>query len=199
MWKYGVHTEVFVRIIERLAEALTPVQATRQCILLLDCMGAHYAPPVLRAAHDRAIWLAFVPASLTWLLQVLDTHGFAQFKERLRELISLARMGTPSGVVPMPEWIGIICTTIREVFEGRDWTSAFLENGFCLCLDCVRPRIWAHIGEHVCAVSTDRPSAHQLGLVFPSNRSAPCSADLFPPLGPPPVRVRRRIVIRGLG
>jgi hypothetical protein len=34
--------------------------------------------------------------STTWLLQVLGTHGVAQFKERLKELASHARTGTLS-------------------------------------------------------------------------------------------------------
>lgn len=196
-----VNTAVFVKIIERLGEALASLHATHQCIVLLDCMGAHYAYPVLRAARRCGLWLAFVPASLTWLVQVLDTHAFAQFKEYLRDHYLRARMDAPNGTVPIPAWVGVICKGIQDVLEVREWAGAFDENGFGRALDIVRPRIWAHIGGAVAAVSTEVPAPDQLGLVFPTGRSFPSVEDLFhfaagAAAGALPVR--RRITLVGL-
>ena len=176
-----VNGDVFAKVIERIAETLQPLKATHQCILMLDCMGAHFVPPVLRAARAGGLWLLFIPANLTWLLQVLDTHCFARFKECIRDLFSRARAASPNGTVTIASWIKVICDAIRTAVNGIAWGPAFDANGFALTFDSVRQHIWDHIGGPVAAVCAERPTAEQLLLVFPRGRQPlPPSVELFP-------------------
>ena len=52
----------------------------RQPILLLDVCSAHLGPSFLASCVRWKIWVVFVPARLTWLLQPADTHCFALLK-----------------------------------------------------------------------------------------------------------------------
>ena len=195
-----VNGPIFCKIIERIAETLAPFRETRQCILMLDCLAAHYTSPVLRAAWAGGLWVTFVPANLTWLLQVLDTHCFSRYKEYLRDIFSRARASTPNGIVPIVSWISLICDTIRGVLEATEWGPAFDANGFSPSVAGVRQRIWDHIGDPIVAVCAGRPTVEQLRLVFPGGkRPLPLLAELFPPPAPPggaalaaPVRRLRR-------
>ena len=62
---------------------LGALTATHQVVLLLDTASAHICPKFLRAASRKGIVVQYIPAKLTWLLQPLDTHVFARFKQFL--------------------------------------------------------------------------------------------------------------------
>ncbi len=61
----------------------------------MDALAAHIAEPVLRAASDAGIWVIFVPAGMTHLLQPLDTDVFAAYKRRLRQIYAEHRVDSP--------------------------------------------------------------------------------------------------------
>jgi hypothetical protein len=174
-----VNSAIFDKVMQRLVEALEPFRATRQCVVTMDVFAPHFDRPVLRTALSGGLWLCFIPANMTWLLQVLDTHIFAKYKEHLRDLFCKARV---EGAVSVVTWIRIICETIVSVLQGQDWGPCFARNGFS-GLEFVRPTILQHIGLALDAViiTAERPSWEQLRCVFPSSRFPPAYYDLFPP------------------
>ena len=176
-----VNSRIFKRVVERIAEALEPYKATHQAILQLDVFAPHYDIGVLKAAASSGLWVSFIPAKLTWLLQVLDVFTFAKYKEHLRSLFAKERSLAPNGEVSILSWIRIICDTIQSVLHGSSWGPCFERNGFSEHLAAVRPAIWAHTGLtlEATALSVRRPTWEQLRAIFPA--LPPPYPDLFPP------------------
>ena len=71
-----VNERVMLDILRHLHSALRPYLGELQPILLSDAAPPHTTPLVFRMARRLCIWPLTVPATLTWLLQPLDTHGF---------------------------------------------------------------------------------------------------------------------------
>ena len=63
-------------------------RAHQQPILLVDACNAHLARRFLDTCSRWKIWLVYVPARLTWLVQPANTHCFALLKALLREKVS---------------------------------------------------------------------------------------------------------------
>ena len=79
-----INDKVFGRIVRRLGKALAERAGDRQAILLLDAHTCHFSAAALAAARACNIWICIIPASMTGLLQPLDTHVFSRFKMFLR-------------------------------------------------------------------------------------------------------------------
>ena len=65
---------------------LAPVLARYQPVLMFDAVGIHLADEVMQELAAANIWFSVIPARLTWLLQPLDTHGFAKYKRYLKRV-----------------------------------------------------------------------------------------------------------------
>ena len=71
-----VNTDISVEIMRLIAQALQPFSHEWQPVLMLDAYRAHIGARVFNAGVRYKLWLLVVPAGMTWLLQVLDTHVF---------------------------------------------------------------------------------------------------------------------------
>ena len=78
-------------IVGWLGEALRPYLGGLQPFLLLDAVGLHTTPAMMRAFNASRIWPILVPARTTWLLQPLDTDAFMRYKAHLRDAYQKAR------------------------------------------------------------------------------------------------------------
>ena len=116
-------------VLQEVGRALAPWAATHQPILLMDCARQHLHHSVARAAARAGIWLAYVPAGLTWLLQPCDTHVFLRYKRHLRLGYARARAEAADGLVSTEAWLRLIADTIRSVLQGHAWRGAFSDNG----------------------------------------------------------------------
>ena len=163
-----VNAEVCVVIMRFLAEALAPFMDAIQPILLLDGYGPHYNEIVVNECQRHRIWPIIVPAKLTWLLQILDTHVFFAYKNHMQRAYQLARIGTHDGVVGIAELLGCVYVAIQNVIEGSSWASAFDHNGFgCLQIHVsARVLSWLQFNTPPC-VSSQRPTDDQLHACFP--------------------------------
>ena len=79
-----VNAVVFRRIIIRIGEALAHLRGSHAFILSMDTFAAHFDSAVLRAAARARLWVCPVPARTTCKMQVLDTHGFAKYKDLIQ-------------------------------------------------------------------------------------------------------------------
>lgn len=68
-----------------------------------------------------------VPSVLTWLLQMIDTHGFRSYNACIHGAYQDARA---KGVVDIGSFLQCICRAIEEVLQARSWCHASEENGF---------------------------------------------------------------------
>ena len=67
-------SDVVVNLINVLGEALKPFARTCRFVLMLDAAKIHLSKRVVQACTRHSIHLMYVPASMTSLLQPLDTH-----------------------------------------------------------------------------------------------------------------------------
>lgn len=85
--------EVMRRVLANLSETLLQFPQY-QPILVMDTASCHTNARLVRAAGALGIWIAFIPAKLTFLLQPLDTHVFAGYKDCLKKnVLAGARQG----------------------------------------------------------------------------------------------------------
>ena len=75
-----VTKSTMLEVVQALAAALGVELKRRRVMLLLDACRIHMGTGFLRACATRGILVHYVPASLTWLMQPLDTHAFSRFK-----------------------------------------------------------------------------------------------------------------------
>ena len=168
-------------IFARIGEALAPFLDRFQPIILLDCAKSHLSWRVVATASRNNLWVAYIPASLTWLLQPCDTHVFAAYKAAIDARYSALRSESAAGEVSDEQWLRVVCETIIAVLRDRDWAHAFAQNGFPT-LDAVRREIKAELGpEALPAVTVARPTLDDLRAVYPRRSRVP-EAHLWRPV-----------------
>ena len=94
-------------------------------VVVLDVCPAHVAPDTLATARQLDIALAFVPARLTWLLQLLDTHVFAQLKREMRKNMWAAKQRTQDGIITVPDHLRALTAATTSVIVNRSWNHLF--------------------------------------------------------------------------
>ena len=118
-------------IIEMLADVLAGYSSPAP-VLLLDCAGCHLNPAVpsaaaaAAAAAARGVWVAYIAARLTWILQPLDVFVFAGYMLYLRRKYQAAL--TEGGAVSAEAWLRMLSQVCQRHFCGHRWLRA---------IDCV--------------------------------------------------------------
>ena len=69
----------------------------------MDVCPVHAAPAIAAVARRLKINVVLVPARLTWLLQLLDTHVFAQMKREKRRELWQAKASAAGGTITAAE------------------------------------------------------------------------------------------------
>lgn len=118
---------VMLRVLELLAEVMSTHFPTLQPVLVLDTVGCHVNPAVVRKANSFGIFLMIVPAKLTWLLQPLDTHVFAGYKHFLRN--KYRALLEAHGRVSPVQWMTLLFEVATQYLCGNRWLPAFQAVG----------------------------------------------------------------------
>lgn len=79
-----VKSDIFERALDLLGRVVQAKCPRARAILLMDTCPVHTQARVLRACLRKRLRLVFTPALCTSLLQPLDSHVFAVFKNKLR-------------------------------------------------------------------------------------------------------------------
>jgi hypothetical protein len=98
-------------------------------MLVMDCCPSHLSVDVLAAAARLGMHVVIIPARLTWLMQPLDTHVFAQLKRKMRIAEydwKACRTDRRMAEVDRIEMHG---EAIREVLVDRDWSQTVARAG----------------------------------------------------------------------
>ena len=157
------------RIVRLLGQVLAHFPE-RQPILLQDAAGAHCQPEAVTSCYCAGIWPVFIPALTTWLLQPLDTHGFASFKRALHREYGCAFPGLLRP--PIPEDVcPLIARCIRRQFQGRRWKDAFHATGWTAGQAGISSYVQREVGVNGAAleVGCALPTLEQLKQCFASN------------------------------
>lgn len=185
--------KVMGRICDLLRIILQPYVDTYYFVFGIDAAGCHIVPETLLALRASFLHFLLIPAKLTFLLQVLDTHGFRRWKSAMRKEYQRKRTETESGQLTIAMFLEVLYTAISTVFTRIKWSRGFAENG------------WSHSQQHVSkfikdwcgidampAISSDMPSIEDLKPLFPGGNityrydlCAPVPSPVLPLLPPP--------------
>jgi len=158
-------------IVARLGAILKEHASEYQPVLFLDALPAHLATPVMDACSRTGILPLVIPAGCTDILQPLDTHIFSSLKARLRELYSEA-LHRCEGSVSMPAFIDCMGAAIAEILCERNWSHAFVDNGFDIDLNRKSNRFAALGCGDAGGVDSCAISLSQLELCLPGRAQA---------------------------
>ena len=120
---------IMSRILETLSASLRDFSAGRHFVLVLDCARCHISADLVNKATRLHLWMLFIPAKLTWLLQPLDVQVFRSFKSKFRAEYFHARCLKLGGVISMLEWLDMVAKVVRIVLSESTWASAFDKTG----------------------------------------------------------------------
>jgi hypothetical protein len=196
-WNNGV---LCAEIMRWLGEALRPHLSRYQPILLMDAVRLHTSPQVIAACNRVRLWLLLVPATMTRLMQPLDTDGFQPFKINLRANYQEARACADGADLSIEQFMPCLYRAIRRVMQGRQWARAFDKAGFgqrqCQLSSFLKHEL--QLEEPAC-VAHSRPSLDQLRHCFPRRSIIPVPS-LWQPFDGAcvPIALPRRVPLRGL-
>jgi len=142
-----------------------------QPVLILDVAPCHITKEVMQKARSSGVWLVYVPAQVTFVLQPLDTHGFSSFKAWLRRMYEELRSASTDGVVDRLRWLQLLQAAKQSYFDQRSWTHAFHDTGARLPCASLTKELLQHVAPRVarCAVS-QQPEQQTLALFWPRRR-----------------------------
>ena len=126
-WNTEDITAVLVGVLK---EHLRDELAEFDVILFMDAAKIHCGRKVFLACNRHNIPLLIIPAKLTWLLQMCDTHLFVHYKRHIRQRWQECAQHHDEGRVDIQALFDIVFDTIEHVMNSRSWEGAFKDNGF---------------------------------------------------------------------
>ena len=124
-----VTTECVLAYLTCVRRAVRRVRPEATIVLVFDTCGAHINARVFRKARLLGIYIILIPGRMTWVLQPLDTHVFAQLKRCLRVGLQKARLQQPTGALPYHASMEVSAACVREVLVNRDWSAVMKRSG----------------------------------------------------------------------
>ena len=187
-----LRSDVVVNVINVLGEALKPFAKTCRFILMLDAAKIHLSKKVVQACTRNGIHLMYVPASMTSLLQPLDTHVFSLYKRYVQREYEEALVNSDSGDVSTFAFLKILIGAIENIIQARSWKNAFLQTGFGNQQQGISRSLKRKLQlESVPILQASLPTLKELHVIYPCNVEpvVDCLFDLFLP-----PKQRRRIL-----
>ena len=105
-----------VVILENIAKSLISFTKDHQIIILLDVAPCHIDASVISAANRLKLWLIYVPARLTFMLQPLDVSCLQAYKSVLNQLF-MERQDN-DGTLRTKEWFNVL-SSLNKLFLAR--------------------------------------------------------------------------------
>ena len=176
--KAWVTENVMLYVVKELRRRLLPWMHECDVILFTDAFRAHLTRKVLRSYGLADMRFVCIAGGLTWALQPLDTHVFAQYKRQLHieSQAESLRGENQKGVRAFLRNVGAVIT---KVLNSKGWASAFEDLGLCGHQRLVSVRLWNTLGFGAVRPEVAMyPSLAQLHSIFPKNASIPVD-DVF--------------------
>ena len=179
-----LRSDVVVNLINVLGEALKPFASTCRFVLMLDAAKIHLSKKVVQACTRHSIYLMYVPASMTSLLQPLDTHVFSLYKRFLVGAYEEALVNSTSGEVSTLSFLKILIAAVENVIQSRSWKNAFLQTGFGNRQRDLSRSLRTKLQlDALPVLHPSLPTLEELAVIYPSNvePAVDCLFDLFLP------------------
>ena len=172
----------YMRLVARAVRSERP-----ECVpvLIMDCCPVHLVEKVLADASRAGVYLIFVPAKMTWMLQPLDTHVFAVLKARIRAATFEAKAASRSSRLPYLARVRVHSAAIRQVLVERSWSDCLVRAGLTGDVEQIRPALATLLAGQ--SLEPTAPSAADLAdlLSVPMPRAEKLQRLLLPPSGLP--------------
>jgi len=133
--------------------------AEHQIILVVDAARCPIHRDIVNHACKHDMWMLYVPAKMTWLLQPLDAYVFAGFKADLKQQFADPQYATDTTTMLSSAWLRRLWQSIHSKIQSLDWKNAFAKVGL---LDQQRS-----MSEHVAAFTSTTPDG-SFGCGMPS-------------------------------
>ena len=160
-------------ILKLLGQLLSSLSPTHWFVMSLDAHGAHIAPCVFEAACRANISLLVIPASMTHILQPLDTHVFSGLKLQLWKGAQTLALESAHGHFNIETFMSMACDVIGNVMS-RATPHAFASCGFSTRQQGVSERVLNALDLiQIPEVSSEPPSLQDLQLLWPQGRTIP--------------------------
>ena len=117
--------ENVVDVLEKISVAMKAFPHM-QPILLLDCAPCHTHWEVIAKGNATGIWLCYVPARMTSMLQPLDVCCFGSYKARLRRAFQAVET---QARLERAAWALALAQIVKEYWRGCKWKPAFERVG----------------------------------------------------------------------
>ena len=110
-------------------------------ILVMDCYSVHLSMESLKYAKVLGFCVVLIPGRMTWLLQPLDSHVFAEFKRLLRRLIMHQRIASDTGTITWSDGLRAATTAVRAKLVSKSWRSVMQGSGMVAEASTLRPAL----------------------------------------------------------
>ena len=162
---------LLLRILKLLSLCLEPVRQKYHIILSMDCAYCHLGEKIGEACARHTFWLLYIPAKLTFLLQMLDVYMFRRYKGFIRRRYQQVRSELPDGILCMKHLLHILFAAIKTVFEGNEWIMAFRKIGSGNEQQDISKFILKQLGlTEAPQVLALQPSNEEVTFTFPRNK-----------------------------
>ena len=174
-----LNSSLMSTIIKLIGKTLEKFISTHYFILNMDACPMHCTQEVARACNRAKLHLCLVPASMTGVMQVCDTHVFSQLKAFIRQGMERLRLDSVTGEASTLRVMQLVAEAVEHVVRNKDWKNAFVENGFRDKQQGLGRTLRGKLQlAEAPQVSSDLPSLSQLQLIFPTRYIIPV-VDLF--------------------
>ena len=161
---------LLTELVRLLTFALLPFRHDIFPILVLDAAKQHLERRFIVACQYYGLALVVLAASMTWLLQPLDTHVFHGFKLRLRKNICRARMELGVAMLPMRVFIRVLKDTLETTLRLQNWAVVFRETGFSENQRGVSEHVLRNLGQpSLLPLAPGPPTRDQIASVLPAD------------------------------
>ena len=174
-----LNTGLMCTIVKLIGKTLDKFRSTHYFILNMDACPVHCTPEVARAFSRAKLHLCLVPASMTGVMQVCDTHVFSRLKAYIRQGMEKLRLDSVTGEASTLSAMQLLAEAVENVVKEKDWKRAFVENGF---RDKQRD-LSRSLREKLQLIDAPQVSSHlptlsQLQMIYPTRHTIPV-VDLF--------------------
>ena len=160
-----------ISILEHVASKFEGKFDKLQPVILLDMAPCHLDHQVIAAANRLGLWLLFVPARLTYILQPLDVAGFYPFKTEMNARFLASQDST--GTLKPTDWVQSLCTLGKTFWRGRAWKSTFHAVGLFGDQSSMTEELKCLGLSRKINVLTNVPKEDDLQEIWPAGRAVP--------------------------
>jgi len=161
----------YLRLLVRTVRAARPNSVL---VLVMDACPVHLVEEVLAQARRAGVYIIFVPAKMTWMLQPLDLRVFAVLKSRIREATFTAKATNRSSRLPPLGLVRVHSAAIRQVLVEQEWSDCMIRSGLTGEVDRLRPALQALLATQ--SLEPQAPSVAELADLL--NVALPRAAKL---------------------